>query len=199
MQLCLARVSCFLSAFVFVVCGLSLTRVEARELEKVTMEEEIQVDGKKLLLNGLCLRRKTVFGISVKVYVGGLYLEQKANDSDAIIASKETKRLVMQMLQNVDREKMDESFEAGFTENCVQSCDNKKKLYSEFRKHVPSVRKGDRLIFTYYPDKVDFEVVGANARKVTLPGADMSQNLLALFINKKAPPTPEFRTCLLGQ
>lgn len=182
-----------------ILCALLLSVSSfAREFEGVKMDDTIEVGGKTLVLNGMGLRRVTRFGISVRVYVGGLYLENKSNDSDAIIASKETKRFVMEMLHNVDRDAMVEAFEKSFTDNCVMACESKGAQFAKFKMYVPSVRKKDRLIFTFTPDSVEFEVVGANAKKVTLEGAEISQNLLALFINKKSPPTPDLRKGLLG-
>jgi hypothetical protein len=171
----------------------------ARELEDIKMDDSIQVNGKTLTLNGMGLRRVTKFGIKIKVYVGGLYLEKKSSDSDAIIKSAEVKRFVMEMKQNVDREPMLEAFEKSFTENCTMNCETKLQQFGKFKSHVPSVRKKDRLVFTFLPTSTEFEVIGANSKKVTLEGADLSQNLLALFINKISPPTPELREGLLGK
>jgi hypothetical protein len=177
----------------------ALTNIaSARELNDVKMEDQLQVNGKTLILNGMGLRKVSKFGIPIKVYVGGLYLEKKSSDSDLIIKSTENKRFIMEMLQNVDRDPMVEAFEKSYTENCVNTCEKKKELFGKFKAQIPSVRKRDRLVFTFSPDKVEFEVIGANAKKVVITGADQSQNILALFINKISPPTPELRSGLLG-
>ena len=42
------------------------------------------------------------------------------------------------------------------------------------------------------------ESTGPNAKKGTLDSASLSKNVLAIFINKKSPPTEEFRTAVLG-
>ncbi len=174
-------------------------QVSAKELNDVKMDDQVQVNGKTLLLNGMGLRKVSKFGIPIKVYVGGLYLEKKSSDSDAIIKSTENKKYVMEMLQNVDREPMIEAFEKSFTENCVHTCDQKGAQFAKFKVFIPSVRKRDRLVFTFAADHVDFEVIGANAKRATLTGVEFSHNLLALFINKVSPPTPELRAGLLGQ
>ena len=51
----------------------------ARECQGVNLPDQLQVSGKTLQLNGLGLREATIF--KVRVYVAGLYLEQKSTDS----------------------------------------------------------------------------------------------------------------------
>ncbi len=48
--------------------------VQAAELEGVTLEDRIRVDGQELLLNGIKLRTRVIF----KVYVAGALLGQNA-------------------------------------------------------------------------------------------------------------------------
>ncbi len=57
-------------------------------------------EGKTLVLNGLGLRTKFV----VKVYVAGLYLEQKSSDANAILKADAPKRLVMQFMRDFEQE-----------------------------------------------------------------------------------------------
>jgi hypothetical protein len=187
-------------SIMFALCILLGVVGSARELKDIKMDDSTQVNGKNLILNGMGLREKSIFGIPVKIYVAGLYLEKKSKDSDAIIKSPETKMLIMEMKQNVPREKMVDAFETSYTDNCVNNCDKKKEQFGKFKVFIPSVSKGDRLIFTYLPDKAIFEVKGKGGsdKKDTLEGVDFSQNLLANFINAKAPPTPELRKGLLG-
>ena len=52
----------------------------AAELAGVVMPEQVTVDGKTLVLNGLGLREATF--LRVDVYVAGLYLEEKSQDAD---------------------------------------------------------------------------------------------------------------------
>ena len=58
----------------------SATAANAASLAGVTLPDSQQVAGKNLVLNGLGLRSKMM----VKVYVAGLYLEQKSSDPNAI-------------------------------------------------------------------------------------------------------------------
>ena len=56
----------------------------ARECDGISFPEHIQARGETLTLNGLGLRKATVFGI--KVYVGALYLTHPTADTGAIPA-----------------------------------------------------------------------------------------------------------------
>jgi hypothetical protein len=170
----------------------------AAMLNDVTMSEQIQVGSKKLELNGMGLRKVSKFGIPIKVYVAGLYLEKKSSDSDLIASSAETKRLVLHFVRPVDSEPLVEAFEAGYEKSCFRACDQLKSQFKEFSKNVVSVRKDNEITFTFYDDKLDIETSGPNAKKDTIINGDLSHNLLALFINKKNPPTEDFRKGILG-
>ena len=61
--------------------------LRAATLAGVTLPDSTQVAGKTLVLNGVGLRTKFV----VKVYVAGLYLEQKSSDPNAILKSDSPK------------------------------------------------------------------------------------------------------------
>lgn len=181
----------FLAAF-FLAGSLS-----AAELNNVTMDESVEVSGEKLLLNGMGLRKVTRFGIPIKVYVAGLYLKEKSSDSDAIINSDSVKHLVMEFVRPVDRKSLITSYREAYEKNCQVDCD-KKDLFTQFKNLVVSVRKKNRVIFTFEKDKMTMESTGPNAKKGTLDSASLSKNVLAIFINKKSPPTEEFRTAVLG-
>ncbi|HEY1965075.1 MAG TPA: chalcone isomerase family protein, partial [Acidobacteriaceae bacterium] len=74
---------------VFVLTFMSDLR--AATLAGVTLPDTAQVGGKTLVLNGLGLRTKMM----VKVYVAGLYLEQKSSDPNAIIKADAPKQIIM--------------------------------------------------------------------------------------------------------
>ena len=171
--------------------------VFAAELNGVKMDETTKVGEKELVLNGMGLRKVHRFGIPVKVYVGGLYLEAKSTDSDAILASEGVKQVVMEFVRSVDRKSLVNAYKEGYEKNCQIECD-KKELFTDVKKLVVGVRKKNRVIFTFEKDQMTMESTGPNAKKGTVKSTAVSKNMLAIFINKKAPPTKEFRAGLLG-
>src|SRR5258706_10550286 len=76
---------------VVLVLAAALT-VSAAELEGVTLEDRVQLDGQNLVLNGMALRTRYAF---VKVYVAGLYLTGKATTGQAAIEARGAKRIVL--------------------------------------------------------------------------------------------------------
>lgn len=175
-----------------------LVVLQAAELQGVKLPDSATVDGKTLSLNGMGLREVHKFGFPVKVYVAGLYLEKKNSDSEALIKNDETKKLIMQFLRAVDREALNDAFRKGYEDNCVMACDKKKEQFKLFAQNVVSVRKDNQIALTFYKDKIEIDTNGPNAKKETIKNADLARNMLAVFINKKAPPTEELRKGLLG-
>src|SRR6185312_5440667 len=76
--------------------------VNAASLAGVTLPDTEQVAGKTLVLNGMGIRTKYM----VKVYVGGLYLEQKSSDANAIIKADAPKQIVMKFLHGASKSQM---------------------------------------------------------------------------------------------
>src|SRR4029079_11999809 len=95
----------------------------AREIEKVNFANQLDVAGKKLVLNGGGLRVKRRFGMNFDVYVAGLYLTAKSDKAEAIIASTEPKALRLVFLRSLDKGTLDEAFEEGFNKNCKPDCE----------------------------------------------------------------------------
>lgn len=74
----------------------------AGERAGVTMADASTVEDRPLVLNGMGVRKATIF--RVKVYVAGLYLERRSRSAADIIRSEQTKRLDVVLLRDVDRD-----------------------------------------------------------------------------------------------
>ena len=82
------------AVFVFMVA--STFNLQGASRAGVTLPDTTQVGGQTLVLNGLGVRTK----FTVKVYVAGLYLEQKSSDPDAIIKMNAPKQIVMKFVHS---------------------------------------------------------------------------------------------------
>src|SRR5208283_3852356 len=91
----------------------SMFNLHAATLAGVTLPDTAQVAGKTLVLNGLGLRTKVI----VKVYVAGLYLEQKSSDPNAIIKADAPKQIVMKFLHGASKSQMSDAFDESFKDN----------------------------------------------------------------------------------
>ena len=182
----------------FFSAGFYAPPVSAGELNDVKIPDTQTVSGKNLVLNGMGLRIVHKFGIPIKVYVAGLYLENKNQDSSAILKNDEVKRLTMTFVRPVDRDALNEAFERGYNDACFSDCANKGQQYAQFAKNVVSVRKDNQITLTFTKDSIEIDTNGPNAKKQTIQDGHLSRNMLSVFINKEKPPGEDFRRGLLG-
>lgn len=187
--------------FIFIiVLGFNLLSIsgDCAELNDVKMADKIMLESKSLILNGMGLRKVYKFGVPVKVYVAGLYLEKKSSDSDSLVQNDEVKKLILHFVRPVDREALIEGFRASYDDGCYLECKDKGSQFSKLAENIVSVRQNNEISFAFYKDKIEIETNGPNAKKATIIDANLSRNMLALFINKKKPPTEDLRKGLLG-
>src|SRR3954470_7001636 len=85
----------------------------AAELEGVTLDDRVQVDGQALELNGIALRTRMFF----KVYVAGLYLPQKATNAQSAIDGPGAKRIILVMMRDASADQFCDSVEVGLENN----------------------------------------------------------------------------------
>ncbi len=175
----------------------------AAELNGVKAADEFTVDGKKLVLNGMGVRKVSKFGFPIKVYVGELYTEQKSKDSDAILKSDGVKVLIMHFLVSLDRNQLVEAFQVGLENGCYINCEKHSAQWGLISSNIVSMRQDNEIRFTFFKDKLEISSNGPNAKTAMLAApaelaGALSHNLLSMFINSKKPPTEEFRKGLLG-
>ena len=91
----------------------------AGELAGVSLPDRITVEGKTLVLNGMGLREATF--LKVDVYVAGLYLESKTSDPEAILGTRQVRRLVLKFVRNVSRGQMVRAWGEGFEKSSGKS------------------------------------------------------------------------------
>jgi len=175
-----------------VLVGLGTATLFGATLAGVTLPDTTQVTGRTLVLNGMGLRTKFM----AKVYVGGLYLEQKSADADAILGADAPRRIVMHFLRDIDREAMVDAFEESFSANSS----NAASMRADFDKMLAAfqpITSGDEWAFTYVPGKgTTLTVKGAD--KLTIPGQPFGRALFACFLGAK-PPSGGLKTGLLGK
>jgi hypothetical protein len=159
----------------------------------VTKPNTANVDGGTLQLNGIGLRSMFM----VKVYVAGLYLEQKSSDADAIIKTNTRKRIVMQFIHGVSKDQLVDSFTESFTNNSPDATNNVKADTDLLFGVLESVKSGDQMVFTFVPGAgTTFTVNGHD--KLTIADPALSSALFSVWLGPK-PPTASVKKGLLGQ
>ncbi|HZD48327.1 MAG TPA: chalcone isomerase family protein [Silvibacterium sp.] len=165
----------------------------AGTLNGVTLPDTIQPRGIPLVLNGMGLRTKYM----VKVYVAGLYLQQKSSDADAIIKADAPKRIVMQFLHGTSKSQMADAFNDSFNDNAPDAKAALKADVDRFLGQLDTVHTGDQMVFTYIPGTGTIFVLNGG-EKLTVPGLAFAQLLFSVWLGPK-PPNPELKKGLLGQ
>ena len=181
-----------LISFVLVVFVLSI-QLEGASLSGVTLPDSQQVAGKSLVLNGLGLRSKMM----VKVYVAGLYLEQKSSDPNAIMASPGAKKIIMHFLYHPSKSQMVDAFQEGFQDNSPDAMKTMKPDIDKLLNALQDLKSGDEMVFTYVPGTGTAMAINGQD-KVTIAGQPFEQALLSVWLGPK-PPTIDIKKGMLGQ
>jgi hypothetical protein len=130
----------------------------------VTLAETAPVGGKTLALVGAGVRTKTF--LKIKVYIGGLYMENPSKDAAEVIASDQAKRMVMH------------------DKNSKGSLPALKERIDQFNSYFDgSVKKGEEVVLTYLPGS-GTEVVIKGETKGTVPGKDFMEALFKIWFGQ---------------
>ena len=173
--------------------------LRAAELEGVTLEDRVQVDGQELHLNGIALRTRALF---FKIYVAGLYLPAKTTTARAAIEAKGPKRIVLVMMREASAEQFVESIEAGMRANSTweEITAVKPQLDSLMGmiRAVGQARKGMRIVLDYAPSAGGTTLfVDGVAQGKPMAGEEFYKVLLRIWLGED-PVQLDLKEALLG-
>ena len=180
-----------LAVIVFVMA--SLLDLQGATLAGVTLPDTAQVGGKTLVLNGLGVRTKYV----VKVYVAGLYLEQKSSDPKAIIKADAPKQIVMKFVHGASKSQMTDAFDESFKDNTPDAEKTMKADIDRLLGALDPVKVGDEMVFTYVPGTGTTLAINGK-EKVTIAGSAFGPVLFSVWLGPK-PPNADLKKGMLGQ
>lgn len=164
--------------------------LSAATLAGVTLPDSVQAGGKTLVLNGLGLRSRMMF----KVYVAGLYVEQKNADGAAIYNADAPKRIVLHFVRDVSNTQIKEAIVDGFDPAAKQAL---KAEIERFTSAFESFAVGDEMTITYLPGSgTQLNVKGQD--KLTIPGFPFARALFAIWLGDN-PPSSSLKNGLLGK
>ena len=182
----------FLALITVVVLAAAID-LRAATLAGVTLPDSAQVAGKSLVLNGVGLRTKFV----VKVYVAGLYLEQKSSDANAILKSDSPKRLVMHFVRDVSKKQMTDAFQESFEANSPNEAKTMKADIDKMFAALEDLKERDELTFTYVPGTgTTMSINGKD--KLTIADKAFAPVVFSIWLGPK-PPNGDLKKGLLGQ
>jgi hypothetical protein len=143
------------SLFAFALAALLLAAPAAHaatvDHAGVKLEDRATVAGSPLVLNGAGIRYKAVF----KVYVAGLYLGQKADTPEAVLAMTGPKRISITMLRDIDSAELGKLFSRGMEDNMDRSAFSKLipgvlRMSQVFSDHK-NLKEGDNFQVDWVP------------------------------------------------
>ena len=170
--------SLFLTISILLSCS-----IFGAELYGVTYPDSLEVAGKKLVLNGIAIRKAT--WIKVKVYVGGFYMEKKSSDYATFLKEKSPKKIIMTFVRNVDADDMIDGWKEAFG-NAVPKSGHPalQERMNKFYTFFGDVKKKQTMEFNFLADGVESTINGVKKEKIK--GFDFSNALLSVwFINAK--------------
>lgn len=178
---------------IFVSLLFSIT-AGAATIEKIDFPESLMVGQQNLVLNGVGLRAKKKMGMTFRVYVAGLYVKAKTDDSQKLINDGEIKVIDMVFLRNVDKKTITESWTEHIAQNCKVSCDTIKDSMKPFLDNLTDMKDQGKMRLVF--DKKGLSMTsGASEKRIDDPA--LSTNVIAVFFGAN-PPTPELKRGLLG-
>jgi len=171
----------------------------AADLDGVSLENDVVVDGHALHLNGLGLRTRYFF----KVYVAGLYLPRKATTAEAAIAEHGAKRIVLVMRRDATAEQFCAAIDAGLRANNSEAQlarvqPQTEALYGMIRA-ASYARNGMKIVLDYVPSSGATTLYG-DGRPLgpPMPGEDFFRALLRIWLGER-PVQDDLKALLLGQ
>ena len=184
---------------VLVLAGVLAGGAHAADLEGVTLDDRVEVDGQALELNGMALRTRMFF----KVYVAGLYLPQKASTAERAIEGGGAKRIVLVMLRDASAEQFCDATQVGLEANNSEEELERVKpraeaLFAKIRA-VGEAHKGMRIVLDYSPSAAatSLSIDGA-LQGGPMPGEDFFRALLRIWLGER-PAQPDLKRLLLGR
>ncbi len=182
-----------LSLAVVMFVLVSMFDLHAASLAGVTLPDTAQVGSTTLVLNGLGVRTKYM----VKVYVAGLYLEQKSSDPSAIIKADAPKRIVMQFVHGASKSQMTDAFDESFNNNTPDAVKTMKPDIDRLLGALDAVKVGDQMVFTYVPGTGTTLAINGKD-KLTIAGPAFGPVLFSVWLGPK-PPNADLKKGMLGQ
>ena len=164
----------------------------AGELAGVTMPATAAVNDRVLKLNGMGIRTK----FFVKVYVGGLYLENTTKNPAEIVSIDVTRHIELSFLRDVDGPAVLKAIYDGFEKNSKPQMESLKGRLEKMKTMLPDVKKGGSVSMTYVPGR-GIVVNAMGMEKGVLEGKDFADAMFLVWLGPN-PVDEKLKKGLLG-
>lgn len=182
---------------IFILLLSFATHSHAFEIADVNLDEKIQLDKNQLVLNGAGIRKK----FFVKVYIGALYLGEKARTADAVLADNGVKRMSFILLRSVTGKQVldgiNEAILPNNTDEEMKAIETRLYLFEKMFVPVTEIKNGEIVNLDYFPG-VGTRVSVNGMDKGIIEGADFYRSLLKIWVGKK-PVQSALKQSVLGE
>ena len=169
--------------------------LHAAEVAGVKVADSVKVGNNELVLNGAGLRSK----LFIKVYVGALYVGQKAATPAAIYDSATPRRMVLRLLRDLDADSLHSALDEGLRNNHTPAELPDMKAQADqlggIMKAMGKVLEGDAVSIDFSAEGVVVSQNGEVRGKVA--GANFAKALLKVWLGDK-PADASLKKALLG-
>jgi hypothetical protein len=172
-----------------------ISNAAAATLEGATFPDSYRVNGRPLVLNGMGVRKLTIFRI--RIYVAALYLPRPSHDAAAILASPEPKVIRLVFIHSGSKAQVEKEYRDGEAKNCGHGeCAPSDEVdFERLVAAAPAVEPGDTTTYVFTDKGV--QVFANNNMIGDFADVDLAKHLLLGFIGEHAP-TAVLRNALLG-
>lgn len=170
-----------MKSFVTTLFALLSLNVFALTVDGISFDDKVNVQGQELILNGVGIRKATF--LKIKVYYGGLYLENKTNNPNDFLDSSTPKQIVMHFVRDVSSNDLKKTYSEAFHAANKETYASMLTLFEEFNSNFQrDMKKGERMVFTFTKDGVSFKAADFSSK--TFGDANFSKAVLRMwFIN----------------
>jgi hypothetical protein len=183
-----------LLAAALALCLAAPAPARAAKAAGVEFPDRVEAGGQTLRLNGVGLRKK----LFIKVYAGGLYLQEPSRDAAAVVASDAPKRVRMVFLRDVTKKQVMDAYREGFEKN--SGGPGLKDLLAKLDRIAPAIpaelKEGAELVVTYVPG--EGTTVASPAGKATVDGKEFADALFKNWLGA-SPADESLKEGLLGR
>lgn len=169
--------------------------LQAMEVAGVQVDEKVKVGNSELVLNGAGVRSK----VFIKVYVGALYVPQKATNATALLDGAGLRRMNLRLLRDVDADSLYNALRDGLKENNTEAeqeaFKSQQEQFAAIMRKVGNAKNGDTVTLDFTGEGVAVSFNGEARGSVA--GGTFAKALLKVWLGG-SPVDNSLKKALLG-
>ena len=170
------------------------TCASALEVEGVELADKVSVGGAELLLNGAGVRKRAIF----KVYVGSLYVPDKARTAQDVLAGG-PRRIQLNLLRNLSSDQLIGAVMDGFRQNLtraeMQAIFVQTGEFAAIMKAFGEAKEGSVVTLDFVDNETRIGLDGTARGSVA--GAAFNDALTRIWVGDH-PVQPDLKKAMLG-